>query len=105
MDTKSSGLFPSTEEKRTGNPETNDNEELKGTMTSSNLIAYNNELLGHILTIVDASVPESDQKKAMKSLIKQSVWKTYDVVWKWMNDQRGNGNGSSFPFVGMQSVE
>jgi len=78
--------------------------EVSANITTGNLISYNNNLLGHVLTIIDSSVPEGQQKIAMKSLIKQSFWSTYDIVWKWMNEQI-RGNGSSFPIDKMESVE
>jgi len=87
------------------NPEsTIEKVEPRSEMTATNLISYNNNLLGHVLTIIDSSVPEGPQKNAMKSLIKQSFWNTYDIVWKWMNEQV-KGNGSTFPIEKMESVE
>src|SRR5438046_2764480 len=56
------------------------NEPLRATITSGNLVAYNNSLIGHILTVIDATGLEREQKKAVKDLIKQSMWKHYDIV-------------------------
>jgi hypothetical protein len=72
------------------------NQELKAEVSASDFISYNNAILGEVLTLVDASLPESDQRKALKSLIKQCMWRNYDLVWKWLNEQK-NGSGSTFP--------
>jgi hypothetical protein len=116
MDTKSSGLFGKTEEQKISVPEqkpapTPSKEaggdtytELGAYIRAIQLIAYDNYLTGQILTIVDASVPEGEQKKAMKSLIKQAVWKSYDAVWEWMNKIRGN-EVVPFPFDSVNSIE
>ena len=75
---------------------------------AENMTAYNKNLLGEILTMIDASMPKSDQREALKSLVKQSGWRHYDVVWRWMNDvledskvaalfPYGNSRGASDP--------
>ena len=71
------------------------NEVVQATMTAGNMIGYNKYILGKILTIVDASITDKEQLKAVKDLIKTSFWDAYDIVWRWMNRQR-NGDGGTF---------
>ena len=53
-------------------------------MSTSDLSAYNNNLCGKILTIIDATGIDNNAKKAVKDLVKQSFYQQFDVVHKWM---------------------
>lgn len=79
---------------------------LKADICAENLLAYNNYVTGRVLTIVDASVTNPQQAKAMKDLIKTAFWSAFDNVKTWMQDQTEE-KGGSFPFGGeyMASVE
>lgn len=72
-------------------------EEVHAKFSSQNILEYQSQVLGKVLTIVDASVTDRDQREAMKQLIKQAVWDTADTVVEWMAAQTG-GKGSSFPY-------
>lgn len=72
------------------------NEILQAKMTAGDVIGYNKYILGKILTIVDASITDKEQLKAVKDLIKISFWDAYDIVWRWMNRQI-KGEGGTFP--------
>lgn len=87
---------------------------LKANVHVEDLIAYNNHVMGEVLTLIDSSIPESTQQKALKSLIKQSMWRAYNEVWEWMNEVRriedGNKDGSGqtnpqFPFYDTRSLD
>jgi len=71
--------------------------EVKTTFSSKNIADFESTVLGKILTIIDASIVDKEQREAMKSLIKQQVWSTTDIVVKWMAEQQGEG-GSTFPY-------
>lgn len=73
-------------------------------MTSAMLSAYNNNLAGKILTIVDATGLDDRAKKAVKDLIKQTVYDHFFVVKDWMQAQ-DEGNASSFPYDYNYSLE
>ena len=47
-------------------------------MSIHSLDAYNQHLVGKILTTVDAVMPYSDQSQATKKLIKQMIWEARD---------------------------
>lgn len=73
-------------------------------MTSAMLSAYNNNLVGKILTIVDATGLEEKAKKAVKDLIKSATYDAFFIVKDWM--QEGNeGKGSNFPYDHNYSLE
>lgn len=65
-------------------------------LSSRNILSLEGHILGKVLTIVDASVANIDQREAMKMLIKEAVWDTTNLVTKWMSEQE-EGKGSSFP--------
>lgn len=65
--------------------------------SSRQIMNFEAKILGKILTIIDASITDREQREAMKMLIKQDVWDATDVVVKWMVDQ-GDKNGSTFPY-------
>jgi hypothetical protein len=44
--------------------------------------AITSTMLGRILTMIDASCAPSPQIEALKSLVKQEAWETYDSIWK-----------------------
>lgn len=39
-----------------------------------------NNLIGKMLTVVDASISDSEQRKALKDIVKQNVWSWADKV-------------------------
>lgn len=83
---------------------------LSAEVRACDFITYNSQIMGEVLTLIDSAIPESAQQKALKSLIKQSFWRTYDHVWHWMSDKKheedkGMSSTHSFPFGVMDSVE
>lgn len=55
-------------------------------------------LQGEMLTIVEASMPEGKQLEALKSLVRNSLWKTQEVVSRWYYAQT-NGKAEPFPYA------
>lgn len=87
---------------------------LEAKVSAADFISYNNNLLGRILTVIDATGLEPEAKKAVKSLIKQDMWATYHIVWKWLNEivdidagvEEGKGQSyPPFPFDNMAHIE
>lgn len=81
---------------------------------AGDMVAYNNQIMGEVLTLIESSIPEGKQQTALKSLIKQSFWRNYDLVWQWMNkierikEGEKEGSGSKypdFPLVNFGSIE
>lgn len=44
------------------------------------------KLVGKLLTIVEATVPEGNQE-ATKQLVTQAIWNVFDVVGDWKEDE------------------
>lgn len=65
--------------------------------SSKQIMNLEAKILGKVLTIIDASVTDREQREAMKMLVKQAVWDTTDVVVEWMTKQ-GDKSGSTFPY-------
>lgn len=59
------------------------------TYSESALTAQMKFLLGRILTVVDASISNPEQKKAIKDLISKEIWERRDWIV-----ETGTGNGS-----------
>ena len=57
-----------------------------------------NSLNGRLLTILEASVSDKEQRNAMKTLVRKELWGTYDKVRDWSLYQK-EGQGSNFPFI------
>lgn len=70
---------------------------ITASMSAADLIAYNNYVMGRVLTVVDASATNPQQAKAMKDLMKTAFWSAYDSVKTWMENQTED-RASSFPF-------
>jgi len=73
-----------------------------GNYTSANIqskhfTALFNHITGKVLTIVDATNTDREQRDALKQLIKQTIWNDYETLQDWMWRQH-NGEGSTFPF-------
>lgn len=65
-------------------------------MSTADLSAYNNNLCGKILTIIDATGIDNNAKKAVKDLVKQSFYQQFDIVHHWM--QYDAKREKDFPF-------
>ena len=64
--------------------------------TADMMRTVHTRLTGKILTLIDASVVEPRQNKALKDLIHNVIWQeTWNPIVKWM---RTNEKGLSFPF-------
>lgn len=73
--------------------------EKRPVLSAVQVSVYTSTLLGKILTLLDASIPDDKQNKAVKDLVKSLTWTTYDVLRKWAWDQdEKEGSGSCFPF-------
>ena len=58
---------------------------------------FMSNLEGKLLTIIDASISEREQNKAVKSLIRNTSWNQFDTVRQWYYKQDDNGK-TPFPF-------
>ena len=68
------------------------------TISSKNMTSLFRHLEGSMLTIVEASVVDPEQRRAVKSIVKDRLWNDiYAELQEWMGEQT-DGNGSSFPF-------
>lgn len=67
------------------------------TMYTKDLMSLGRHMEGKVLTVVEAAITNSDQLKATKSLLRNALWDTLDVVGKWMVKQTGPIK-SSFPY-------
>lgn len=67
-------------------------------MGIANLDAYNQHIIGRILTLIDATMDVTSRTIALKKLIKQDVWQARDAVWRWMSRQ-DEENADNFPFI------
>lgn len=61
-----------------------------GTTTISSLLGTANyeltkQLMGRLLTLMDASLPEGKQTEALKDLIRQELYQADTNLWKEMN--------------------
>lgn len=91
-------------------------DEFETAITAGELLKYHKHLLGKLLTFIDATNGDRDQKKAQKDFIRQIVWDTHGTLneWAYGNRQRevsveltnhpgewvdsDNQTRSSFPF-------
>jgi hypothetical protein len=69
----------------------------KKQITTTNTAGIFTSLEGRILTIIDACMVESEQKKAIKDLIKREIWSTQDKIVNWAASQNEESQ-SSFPY-------
>lgn len=46
------------------------------------------KLVGKLLTLVEATVPDSNQQ-ATKQLVTQAIWDTFNVVGEWREEPQG----------------
>lgn len=52
------------------------------------------DILGKVLTIIDASIVDQRQNKSVKDLVKQTAWKELRDVQEWF--QKDSKSGSTF---------
>jgi hypothetical protein len=62
------------------------------------------DLEGRILTVLDASISDKRQCEASKSIVRQMIWRNFDIVREWYYRQTETG-GSSFPFSEAVAVD
>lgn len=85
---------------------TNDKEIFETKISLDDMCYFVSNIEGRILTVIDASITEPKQKEAVKSLIRQFVWKDFDRVRDWFYGQDiKNGIAGSFPFGPQSSPE
>ena len=89
IETTGSSLQPGFLEKRYGDH--------RAEISSSNMTSYHNHLTGQMLTLVEASFTDLQQRNAVKALVKQMIWSNYEQLQLWMAEQK-DGKASSFPF-------
>ena len=67
-------------------------------------------LQGEILTIIDACISEPKQNKAVKDVLKDRIWGSYQQVHKWCVTENNANNGKDnrqmrpFPFDMRQGI-
>lgn len=62
------------------------------------MIDYLRFLQGVWLTVIDATFTEKEQRKAMKDLVTNQIWSSFDKVEKWVFDQHKDDCVLRFPF-------
>jgi len=77
----------------------------KPAVSSNQLVKFTSYLQGVVLTVVDASISDPKQNKAMKNLIKKGLWDGYRQMHEYCIDSEGqflhgkkNGQSVWFPF-------
>lgn len=75
-------------------------EDLPVGITSEKLGAFVSHLQGTILTIIDASYTDREQREAVKSLVRNALWDNTGLVVKWMSENAKTDDKtlSTFPF-------
>ena len=74
--------------------ETADNPNAK--INAKNLIALAQNIEGRVLTIAEASIDDKVRLEATKSLLREAIWTSINIVSRWML-QQDSKNGSTFP--------
>jgi len=59
---------------------------------------------GKLLTIVDASISDKEQCRAIKSLVKNSIWDDVRILEEWWYDP-SNKDSTYFPFYNSSSTD
>lgn len=57
---------------------------------------FTRKILGQTLTVIDASVSDPKQNKAIKDLVQKQTWDVYNTVFDWAMQQT-EGRSSMFP--------
>ena len=57
---------------------------------------YTNNIIGEVLAIIDASISDKEQRRAIKQLIKRSVWDTNGRFWESVLTKR---EGTTIPIT------
>lgn len=69
----------------------------KPTISVSVLVDHTNHIIGKLLTIIDATVSNEKQNKAMKDLVRATVWQTHGILENWAMVQT-DAMGSTSPY-------
>ena len=69
----------------------------KAEIESKQFTALYNHITGVILTTIDASISDSVQREALKTILKQQIWESYEPVTRWLYGNM-DGRGQSFPY-------
>ena len=72
--------------------------EAKTGITPTQIHAFFNHLMGEILTIVEASTTDETQRKALKSVVGNTIHNDSVLLQKWIIAQ-SEGNGLTFPYL------
>lgn len=77
-------------------------ENYKAEIESKQFTALFNHFLGKMLTFIDASVSDKEQREAQKQIIKQMIWEDYEPLQKWLFwkqfEDKDNTPLNVFPF-------
>lgn len=71
---------------------------IKPSMSLQEINAYTSHIVGLVKTLIDASVIDVRQNKALKDLLGQQIWGACNEVENWAQEER-EGKGRSFPFL------
>lgn len=66
-------------------------------LSTKNISDFETQILGKILTIMDASITDHKQRDALRQLIMQATWDVVNDVFKWMK-ATSEGKDSIFPY-------
>jgi GTP1/Obg family GTP-binding protein len=72
-------------------------ENYKAEIESKHLTALYNHLTGVILTVIDASISDITQREALKTILKEKIWESYEPMTNWLYGNM-DGRGQSFPY-------
>lgn len=75
----------------------NDKERFEPKISLSQIADFTSNIEGKILTVIDASITETKQREAVKSLVRQYVWSNFDKVREWFYEQ-SKDTVTGFPF-------
>ena len=62
----------------------------KPMVSSNNLSFFVSHLQGEILTVIDAVISEPKQNKAVKDILRNKIWESYQQVHEWCVLESGN---------------
>lgn len=63
-----------------------DNYECK--VESKQITALFNQMVGQMLTIIEASISDPLQRTALKSVVKDKLWSNYEEIQNWMYNEQ-----------------
>ena len=72
--------------------------EKRPVLSAIQVSVYTSVMLGKILTLLDASIPDEKQNKAVKDLVKTLTWSTFGTLREWCLHS-AEGIKSTFPFM------